>query len=249
MKRIFTLVLSVVLLMGVFTGKEVKASDVREYTNATEIYEICQLGYNGGELGPIVITKGTIEKDGVISDVYLIALSGTELLFNQSTDILTDLMVGFNQDNAYLKNAVSAIVNNIPYGSNLILAGHSLGGMVAQQVAGHDQIKSLYNVMNTVTFGSPLISEGKREGTVKRLGDSSDIVPYLSVTGHLVWQVAGLNRENGGYGTDVSTAHTESYSRVDLWGKYDVTGTKFGTAKLTLDLSTQSFYQSPYIKY
>ncbi len=28
-------------------------------------------------------------------------------------------------------------------------------------------------------------------------------------------------------------------------GKYDVTGTKYGKAKLTLDLSTKTFYPSP----
>ena len=42
-------------------------------------------------------------------------------------------------------------------------------------------------------------------------------------------------------------AHVDSYLRSDLWGKYDVTGTKYGSAKLILDLSTQTFYHAPNI--
>ncbi len=120
--------------------------------------------------------------------------------------------------------------------------------MIAQQVAAADAVKKGYNVLNTVTFGSPLISAGSREGTTKRLGDVSDAVPYLSATGSIskeLWKIIGLQRENGGYGLDMGTAHTESYKRSDLWGKYDVTGTKNGDAVLTLDMDTQTYYKAP----
>ena len=100
----------------------------------------------------------------------------------QSAGWWTDLLVGFEQDNRYIQNVRAAILNNVPAGSNLLVTGHSLGGMVAQQVAADSQIKSNYNVLNTVTFGSPLIDGFQREGTVKRLGDTSDPVPYLSLT-------------------------------------------------------------------
>jgi len=59
----------------------------------------------------------------------------------------------------------------------------------------------------------------------------------------------GLNREDGRYYGKPVTAHKESYTRTDLWGKYDVTGTKYGNAKLTLDLDTRVFYKSPIIDY
>ena len=139
------------------------------------------------------------------------------------------------------------IQQNVPRGANVILAGHSLGGMVAQQVAANSSIKANYNVLNTVCFGSPLLSVGSREGVVRRLGDVSDVVPYLS--GRLftnpITAIFGLNRENGGYYGRPITAHNQSYFRTDLWGKYDVTGTKYGGAKLELNLSTRMFFQSP----
>lgn len=224
---------------------QVMAAQTKQCTQANQIAEICYQGYNEGVYGPIVVTQGTLVNGRSSKNVYLITLSGTELVKNQSTGYWTDIKVGFNQDNAYLKNVVAVIKANVPYGSNLVLAGHSLGGMVAQQVAANSDIKRNYNVLNTVTFGSPVISAGSREGVVKRLGDTSDIVPYMSVTGAIVNQVAGLNRESGGYGWGVVAAHTESYTRSDVWGAYDVTGVKNGSATLTLNLDTQTYYKSP----
>ena len=176
-------------------------------------------------------------------------LSGTEIALNQSTEIITDLLSGFNLESAYYRNVVNTIVANVPKNANLILAGHSLGGMIAQQVAANSTIKNRYNVLNTVCFGSPLLSAGSREGVVRRLGDISDPVPYLSgsLFNNTLWAILGLNRENGGYGPLGIHAHNLSYARSDVWGNYDVTGTKYGGAKLILDLDTRVFYQSPII--
>ena len=53
--------------------------------------------------------------------------------------------------------------------------------------------------------------------------------------------------KNGGYYLKPITAHKESYKREDVWGSYDATGTKYGGARLILDLDTRKFYQSPII--
>ena len=247
LKKIIVLVMALVMVFGTTAAF---AADNRTYTKAPEIYKLVRDGYNQGEKGPISIVKGTLKKGLFTSKtVYLVTLSGTELVLNQSTEVLTDLFSGFNLDNAYYSNVVSVICQNVPQGANLIIAGHSLGGMVAQQVAGNSTVKARYNILNTVTFGSPLLSAGTREGTVKRLGDVSDVVPFLSVhtVVNTVWALAGLNREDGGYYLKPITAHNESYGRTDVWGKYDVTGTKNGGARLILDMSTRVFYQSPII--
>ena len=246
-KKMIALLTTLSAVAMMFTTPVAAADNTVTYTEANEIAEYCYQGYNGGEKGPIIVTEGTLDSFWSSKEVYLITLSGTEFVDKQATGICTDLLVGFNQNNMYLDNVIRVIKDNIPEGSNIVVAGHSLGGMVAQQVAASDYIKDNYNVLNTVTFGSPLIAAGEREGTVKRLGDSSDVVPYLSATGSLAkeaWKVCGLQRENGGYGTDVMGAHLDSYLRSDLWGKYDVTGTWYGNSSITLDLSTQQYFHA-----
>ncbi len=248
--RILSSLLAVLLLVSMLIGGSVaSATNTVTYTNATEIYTYVRDGYNQGSQGPISITKGTLKSGFSSKTVYLVTLSGTELVLNQSTGVLTDLLSGFNLNNDYYANTVNIIKANVPKNANLIIAGHSLGGMIAQQVAADSGIKSRYNVLNTVCFGSPLLAAGSREGTVRRLGDVSDPVPYLSgsLFNNTIWAIMGLNREDGGYGIRGITAHNQSYFRTDLWGRYDVTGTKYGSAKLILDLDTRVFYQSPVI--
>ena len=240
------------------TYDQVVAGETVTLDDVADLARLVQLGYHDWQSeGPISITQGTIEKvkkswfgwKTVSSeDVYVVCFSGTDTdVENQTTGYWTDLLVGFEQDNRYIQNIRDAVTSTIPEGSNIIFAGHSLGGMVAQQAASDDTIKANYNVLNTVTFGSPLINGFKREGTTKRLGDTSDVVPYMSLSTftNIIWQSAGLNKENGNYGTNLLGAHCESYQRESVWGGYDVTGTKGGNNTLTLDYSTLQFFASP----
>ena len=253
MKKIFRVLSSLLAVLLLVTTLScfcfVSATNNRTFPTAPEIYTYVRDGYNQGTLGPISITKGTLKNGSSSKTVYLITLSGTEIVLNQSTEVVTDLLSGFNLKSAYYYNVVNTVLANIPVGSNLIIAGHSLGGMIAQQVAANSTLKAKYNIINTVCFGSPLLSAGSREGVVKRLGDVSDPVPYLSgsLFNNTLWAILGLNRENGGYGLLGIHAHNLSYAREDVWGAYDVTGTKYGSAKLILDLDTRVFYQSPII--
>ncbi|MBP5224137.1 MAG: hypothetical protein J6Z38_00925 [Lachnospiraceae bacterium] len=242
--KLFALVLAAVLLFC--SVPAMAAGNTQTYTKASEIADLVGEGYNKGTKGPITVTQGTLKSGWSTKNVYLVTLSGTEMVFNQSTEWITDLFCGFNLNNAYYSNVVSVLLAVVPRNANLVLAGHSLGGMVAQQVASDSSVKAQFNILNTVTFGAPLLSLGSREGTVKRLGDKKDFVPALSVQSVFIplWAYVGLNKEDGGYSNPI-TAHKESYKRADVWGRYDVTGTKNGGAKLTLDLSTRVFYKSP----
>ncbi|MEG1292147.1 MAG: hypothetical protein RSD28_07610 [Lachnospiraceae bacterium] len=198
-------------------------------------YYHCDTGTNPDFNGPIHIVEATLTEHNQNTPVYLIGLSGTELILNQPTNIISDLQCGFEQNNYYLREIVKIICNEIPKGSSIILTGHSLGGMEAQQASENSILKNNYNILNVISFGSPLINPSGREGTLNRLGDVGDVVPYLSVNTftHPVHQIYGLTREDGGYGSDFAAAHMKSYIREDVWGNYDVLGMKSGTATLS----------------
>ena len=230
--------------------------------NAAQMATLTKVGYADYQsAGPISITEGRMTYNTYWGtedkEVYVVALSGTETIVeNQTTTVKEDLLSGFELSNEYKTNVKNAIIDRIPAGSNIILAGHSLGGMVAQQVAADKYIKDNYEVLNTVTFGSPLIKGFTREGMVKRLGDTSDKNPFYSISSvlNIVWQYAGVNHEDGGYNGDSSAAHCDSYLREDVWGNYDCCGEKKGTTlwvqtgtrMLTLNFATTSFYTSLY---
>ena len=230
--------------------------------NAAQMATLTKVGYADYQTaGPISITEGRMTYNtywgSEDKEVYVVALSGTEsIVENQTTTVKEDLLSGFELSNEYEKNVKNAIIDRIPAGSNIILTGHSLGGMVAQQVAADKYIKDNYEVLNTVTFGSPLVKGFTREGMVKRLGDSSDKNTFYSISSvlNIVWQYAGVNHEDGGYNGDSPAAHCDSYLREDVWGSYDCAGEKrgsilgveTGSRMLTLNFATTSFYTSLY---
>ncbi len=216
-------------------------------TNATEVYtRIVRTHPNFG--GPIGIVEGTLTQGKKKTPVYLICLHGTEVGLNgQAVQISTDLLSGFAQKNSYAIDVLKTIRKNIPKNSNILFAGHSLGGMVAQQVAAMDEIKNHYNVINTVTFGSPLISEDG-EGTLHRLCDASDPVPYLSYMTLSDLEKQLDTRTTEGESGLSFKAHNSSYFDEDMWGTYDVLGVKDGNATLKLDESTAKIYNAPLMR-
>lgn len=198
--------------------------------------------------GPIAYTRGTLFKDGYSVPVWLIGLSGTDLEAVENSGsavgLYEDLLVGFfGAGNDYALAVRNLIFNQIPRGSKLILAGHSLGGMVAQQIAADPDIKNNYEVMHTITFGSPIIAPGQREGEVKRLADSEDYVPLLSLDGVITAgccpevEVSGLNGFND--------PHNVSYRLDSVWGDYDALGRKWGDAAILFNSSMRRQAPAP----
>ena len=246
---------------------DVKSGKQITYTSAPQISRLIQLGYwlhygyfTNNSQGSISVTKAVLNNNHTSKDVYVVSLSGTDLasaLWNQSTGIFTDLLCGFQIDNPYARNVKKIILEQIPTSSNIVFVGHSLGGMVAQQCSADSTIKSRYNILNTLAFGSPIIGTSTwglkdyREGSTTRLGDTRDIVPYLSsntLNFSLGAQIFGLKRENGGYASyQILSSHCYSYQREDVWGQYDILGNKNGSASITLDFSTTKWFETPFI--
>lgn len=204
-----------------------------------------------GHPGPISITPGTLGTSNGMQSIYMVSLSGTDMerAQGQATGWWTNIIIGFyDAENDYLTAVRNRISWHIPTGSNLILSGHSQGGMVAQQVAGDPWVRQNYNVLHTVTFGSPKTGGNHREGVIRRLGDWIDPVPYASfVEGTLTsnpLNIYGLNREWSGIGNPIN-AHNQSYLRQDVWGAYDAVGTKYGDSIVVLDGGMTNFYPAP----
>lgn len=263
-------------------AEDEQTSQDAAYTEAEQMAKFTIKGYNNGTLplpttifgllqytlqtfvmgddynGPIGMVQGTLVQNGVGTPVYIVALSGTELIWSsntglQGTEVVSDMLCGFDLENAYSIAVRDAILEHVPANSNIVLYGHSLGGMVAQEIAADPQIKEGYNVLNTVTFGSPMIKLlGCREGIVRRLCDTSDIVPYLSVytaTPLVIEQVGGSERyeEDGGYNNSWLAAHNESYIRADVWGSYDALGEPDGNASISFNMDEVIYYEAPAI--
>lgn len=240
--------LVMVIALSVSVMASAKANDVT-MTNTAQVAELVFDGYNQGEKGPVQIIKAKYTSNqGNTFDVYTVFVSGTE------NEVLTVLNNGTSLDFAALNIGVSPYLNrikdiiceNIPVGSRLFLVGHSLGGMMTQQLATDDTIKDNFIVKFDMCYAAPLTNPDKeREGGIARIGDVSDIVPFE--TANLLThpkKTVTYARENGGYGIDFWTAHMNSYMDEETWGEYDVTGKKGGSATLTFDMSTRTFYKA-----
>lgn len=207
--------------------------------------------------------SGSEDLDNPEVPVYLVCIAGTEIIGGRPNNFDACLTTGFNLPNQYEREIKRVIEENIPKGSNLMLTGHSLGGMVAQQVCSDKTLKKDYNILYTVTFGSPCVKgESGYEGTLYRLCDKNDYVTYLSGNfvenftknmmegmGMAMTSTGTVTRDGGYSGTGVlnALAHPElngphsahmSYINEQTWGDVDVCGIPNGTHQLKLDKST-----------
>ena len=225
--------------------------------------ELADFAYGGyasrGSEGPVSIVPAKLNGE----DIYLVGLSGIDVerirADGQSVGAVPSFLSGAGwtgRVNPYVNGAVAAIEASVPEGATIVIAGHSLGGMVGQQLAADDRIRDGYEVAQTVTFGSPVtgvvpgLGVDLREGDVTRLGDSNDPIPYAST--HTLGGVGALNQyfglhtESSGAGLfDLGGSHTDSYLRADTWGGYDALGQKGGTATIEFDREAVRSFRIP----
>ena len=197
--------------------------------------------------GCFSITKGTLKQDGKKCDVYLIAAHGLEgSAFGQDCDMESCIKAGMEQSGAYLNDFMKVIKDNVPKGANLILAGHSLGGMVSQQAAANKTMQKRYHILHVITWGSPLIAKGQIEGQLHRMCAAGDVVPLMSEYTFTDpdAQFGDRNREEADV-IPVIQSHVEGYNDKNAWKDYDALGIKGGNAVLRMDDSTTRRFNAP----
>lgn len=185
----------------------------------------------------IKINKADLfEDEKYISEVYVICLSGSDFSLGKGSinSLFTCLRSSFSLNNPYLEELKKNVCDIIPEKSKIILIGHSLGGMIAQQFSGDKDMQEKYEILNIVCIGAPYIVLKNKEGNLCRLGDSGDAVPFLGPLGLLNGFFGNFSRENTGYFGNPGGAHFDSYKAARKWGCYDCLGTKDGKASITI---------------
>lgn len=228
-KKIFLILISAVLI-ALSCGLPCYASNSYTIANVNDAMNFIVKHEN-----VITVRKASLyTAEKYVGKVYLIALRGSDFTWNKEDLNRTQncLKSGFSFNTDYLEAVKNEAISKIPEGSFVVLIGHSLGGMIAQQFSADKEMKSRYNIINTLTMGSPFVITGKREGDLHRMADSGDAVPYLSPVLVANAFLGNYTYECCGYFGNPGEAHVDSYLYAEEWVEYDCFGVKNGTSKL-----------------
>jgi hypothetical protein len=112
---------------------------------------------------------------------FLILLSGTQFNWHQANNFITDITSSPGFLNEYFVDIEDVLYQFIPTGATLIIAGHSLGGMEAQNIAANESIRRIYHVDRVITFGSPQTVKDAPGTSYARFATRPDPVPLLAL--------------------------------------------------------------------
>ena len=188
--------------------------------------------------GEIHISPALLTTEEGEEEVYFVAVYGATGTLKKANNVIACFLCAFNLSSRYYEMVRDAVLAHVPEGAKVVFAGHSLGGMVEQQLICTEAITSRYEVLNALNVGSPYVATdaSKREGTLVRFADRHDVIPKLGPGVFLPGGKTGLTVEDGGYLGDPDGAHNLSYRRGDLFGAYDALGVLNGGATLTVSL-------------
>jgi hypothetical protein len=192
--------------------------DGHKYLPLRTMRDVAALVFDNYGKAPILIGK----VDGT-RNRYLVALSGTEFKARQATGLLEDIAASINHLDGYSLFVLSALVEyddgrGVPPGSELLLVGHSLGGMVAQNVAGNRQRFFHWKPVRVITLGSPKTTFLPQALPVRLFAGKGDPVVSLSAAAAFglfeqIWIDSGAR----GKGWALGFEHHLNYpSSVDL---------------------------------
>ena len=247
-KRITAILLSLVLLFTCFSVLAFAEDTQTVLPNAAETND-CVIVSNDYTV-PLRITPATLTVDGEAQEIWLVMILGVKNRVNgkvnrQANNLMSCFLSAFNRPNAYYSLVKDTVFDVIPAGSKLVFACHSLGGMVAQQLRADADLQDAYEIVHTVTCGSPYIMvHTETEGTFCRLINKNDAIPFMSPATVIApqKQFGDCYRIDGGYAGDFDGAHTKSYPDPAFWGGYDALGFPGGNATISFDPANITTY-------
>lgn len=227
-KTICTLLVALSLISALTLPAFAKQTKIKNVNDA------CVFIFDSDSL--ITIKPATLYKDGKNQTVYVIAICGSNMSWDKKylNCMQTCIRSGLSFDNVYLDELKKQAVSQIPKDADVILMGHSLGGMIAQQFSADEEMKERYNILNVLTMGSPYVVLFGREGELHRMADSGDAIPYFSnaLLGNAF--LGNFSYESNGYFGDPNNAHNSSYRFAEKWAKYDCFGVEDGNANFII---------------
>jgi len=148
---------------------------------------------------------------------YLVALSGTQVVMDrvqQTTGLGEDMLASVGVRDAYSRSVYRALQaydggRGVPGYAHLILVGHSLGGMVAQNLAADRDFATRWNPRAVITLGSPRTTN-LGIGVVRRFAARGDPIPLLSPAG---WGLGGFDARAQTW-VDPAVPHSERFNPI-----------------------------------
>ncbi|MCM1966608.1 hypothetical protein [Streptomyces sp. G1] len=153
------------------------ANDIVSY-----VTDIGALGNHG-----LVLLRRVECTDGAVRYVLLLPGTSFALLSNSTPQDLVGAFDGLlRTDTTYTRAARKLLLRaGVPAGSEIMLVGHSLGGLTAMNLAADAEVSSRYQVTHVITLGSPI--DGKRPADhttrVISLVNKHDVIPMLDGRG------------------------------------------------------------------
>ena len=243
MKRIVSFICAAVLLVSLFIpfadaedgSENASNKDVLVLDCVMAVAQNIQVSYPRGE---IRICPAILETGDDARDVFFVTVRSLDRLAKGPNNLLGALRLTFGGNCQYFNLTRQAIMEYVPEGSAIVIAGHSMGGMVVQKIICDEYLTENYEFLNAVTFGSPcvLTDKSRREGNLVRFEDAGDIIPKLSLA--LLFDRSDYNsavRRDCGYDS-LDVSHNAGYYISPEWDAFDALGAENGSAALTLDL-------------
>lgn len=109
---------------------------------------------------------------------YLVAIKGTSWDPNASNNWGSAVTTGLGLSSDF-QDQVRLALLSLPAGAVVHMAGHSQGGIVAQNLAGHKDVSSHIGIKSITTFGSPYSAPEVGDVSYYRYAAMGDIVTYL----------------------------------------------------------------------